>query len=129
MTNKKQPIVPVFRGERYHGELIQGLYFLGRIEQTYIELQDGHVHAVKPETLQMSLDGENWHSMEEVRDALEFKAEYDKKCIIDPSTWHQGFNVSYECPHCRALVYDHRRVETCDQCKKGLDWSEIEKEC
>jgi hypothetical protein len=81
MPNKKQPIVPVFRGERYHGETIEGIYFPSR-EQSYIELKEGGAHPIKPETLQMSLNGKEWYSMEEIEEALNIhspKIQRDRK--------------------------------------------------
>ncbi len=127
-NNKSENIVPVFSGERYHGETIEGIYFPSG-EQPYIELKEGGAHPVKPETLKMSLDGSKWHTMEQLKEALEFKAEYDKKCIIDPLTWGQGYHVTYKCPHCESRVlYEKDKVEHCPTCKEAVIWSEIEKE-
>ena len=74
--NKKQPIVPVFSGERPHGEVIEGIYFPSR-EQSYIELKEGGAHPIKPETLQMSLDGKEWYSMGRIEELIELGLQYE----------------------------------------------------
>jgi len=77
MTNKKQPIVPVFRGERYHGEIIEGILFPSK-KQPYIETKEGYYHAVKPETIKMSLDDEKWYSMERLGEIIRMGEKYER---------------------------------------------------
>ena len=75
-NNKTNQEVIVFRGERYHGEIIEGdLLYDREIAQYYIiEYVSNTHHAVKEETLQISLNnGQEWYSMSEVAEALEFK--------------------------------------------------------
>ena len=100
MTNQ-QPIKPVFRGVRYHGESIEGDYYNDpEVDQSYIvEYENNTPHAVKPETLQISLDGENFYSMEFVREAIE---DYKRKRI----------------PPCLMCS----KLEKCDEIHKSKDW-------
>ena len=80
MTNKKQPIVPVFRGERYHGEIIDGELLYDRdIAQYYIVNYETNTHhAVKSETIEISLnDGQEWYTMDRLAKLIELGLQYE----------------------------------------------------
>ena len=63
----------MFSGERMHGEVIEGdLIYDHEIMQHYIiQYETNTHHAIKAETLKMSLDnGETWHTMEQLKALL-----------------------------------------------------------
>ena len=79
MSNK--PIIPIFSGERMHGETIEGHYFRDTwMDSHEITLQDDvqSTHHIKPETLRISLDnGKEWHAMERVEELIELGLQYE----------------------------------------------------
>ena len=93
MTNKSESIVPIFKAERKPFDendistvfIVEGSYWDNSLNnchliKSYSEKQERYINVeIKPETLQISLDnGTNWATMEEVREALEFKRKIDK---------------------------------------------------
>ena len=80
MPNKKQPIAPIFRGERPHGEVIEGhLWIEDGSGCYYIQLKEEPQtnHVIKPESLKMSLDGKEWYSMERIEELIELGERYE----------------------------------------------------
>jgi hypothetical protein len=98
----------LFRGERYHGEVIEGWHFESR-GQSYIE------------QIELSPVGELEEMVKVYKDEM-------KKCIVDPLTWTQGYNVTYKCPHCGCSLFEKDMLEKCGCCKKDLDWSQVNQE-
>lgn len=76
-TNK--PILPIFRAQRYHSEIIEGGYFTAiNTGQSYIVGNNAAPHCVRPETVEISIDnGENWYSMERLNELMEKGHEYE----------------------------------------------------
>jgi len=81
MSEENKPIIPIFSGERMHGETIDGYH-------TYDEMDDAHYiilketpqthHEIKPETIRMSLDnGREWHTMERMQKLIEWGLQYE----------------------------------------------------
>ena len=80
MPNKKQPIVPVFKAkEAFSGEEIEGdFYYDQDFKEWNISRRDYcKENFIKPETLQMSLDGKEWYSMERIEELIELGLQYE----------------------------------------------------
>lgn len=89
MGNK--PIVPIFQAERYHGEVVQGDYSESHNGQGYMLQKDGLNHAVKKETLKMSLDGgERFRNMEEINNLIQMGLDYDDDDDNDEKRYPQS---------------------------------------
>jgi predicted nucleic acid-binding Zn ribbon protein len=54
----------------------------------------------------------------------------DRICIknVDPSTWRQGYYVTYKCPWCAGRLYEKDKYCSCPDCKEEISWAETEKE-